>query len=270
MRESMIGLARKNGDTRAAMSRPAAPAKRNSATAGLILVGAVCALALPSAVLAFSTGVAVPTPEPSEAAAAIRALERPKVDPNLAQAISMRMVPKGQVFRFTPAGTATRPDRSITVAVRVDAGTAQAISVQKTLEANPSLAAASTLRISPAAFNLGVSRGYEAFSQSGSLGPEIRKIEMPDLSAFRAGSGKGDSSRFSTRLSVDERDKTGRAPRTFETAGQIVDLGGSYRVTGNLNVTAGVRYSQDRDRLTPLTDGKQDGQAVYLGTQFRF
>jgi hypothetical protein len=253
------------------MSRPAAPGKRNGATAGLILVGAVCALALPSAVLAFSTGVSVPAAEPSAAAGAMRELERPKVDPSLAHAISMRMVPKGQVFRFTPAGTATRPDRSITVAVRVDAGAAQAISVHKTLEANPSLAAASTLRISPAAFNLGVSRGYEAFSQNGSLGPEIRKIEMPDLSAFRAGSGKGDPSRFSTRLSVDERDKTGRAPRTFETAGQqTVDLGGSYRLTGNLNVTAGVRYSQERDRLTPLTDGKQDSQAVYLGTQFRF
>jgi len=35
-------------------------------------------------------------------------------------------------------------------------------------------------------------------------------------------------------------------------------------------VTAGVRYSQERDRLGPLTDGTQDSQAVYLGTQFRF
>lgn len=252
------------------MSRLAAPGKRNGAAAGLILVGAVCALALPSAVLAFSTGVSVRAPEPSATSAATRQLGRPKVDPNLAQAISMRMVPKGQAFRFTPAGTASRPDRSITVAVRVDAGAAQAISVQKTLEASPSLTTSSILRISPTAFNLGVSRGYEAFSQSGSLAPEIRKIEMPDLSAFRAGPGTGDPSRFSTRLSVDERDKTGRAPRTFDTAGQTVDLGGSYRVTGNLNVTAGVRYSQDRDRLAPLTDGKQDGQAVYLGTQFRF
>jgi hypothetical protein len=254
----------------AQMSPRATPGKRNGATAGLLLVGAVCALALPSAVLAFSTGVTVRAPEAPAASAAIRELGRPKVDPGLAHAISMRMVPKGQVFRFTPAGTASRPDRSITVAVRVDAGAAQAISVQKTLEAKPSLAAASTLRISPTAFNLGVSRGYQAFSQNGSLGPEIRKIEMPDLSAFRPGSGKDDPARFSTRLSVDERDKTGRAPRTFETAGQTVDLGGSYRVTGNLNVTAGVRYSQERDRLAPLTDGKQDSQAVYLGTQFRF
>jgi hypothetical protein len=31
-----------------------------------------------------------------------------------------------------------------------------------------------------------------------------------------------------------------------------------------------VRYSQERERLRPLTDGKQDSQAVYVGTQFRF
>ena len=48
------------------------------------------------------------------------------------------------------------------------------------------------------------------------------------------------------------------------------DVGGAYRVTRNLDVTAGVRYSQDRERLKPLTDGKQDSQAVYVGTQFRF
>ena len=41
-------------------------------------------------------------------------------------------------------------------------------------------------------------------------------------------------------------------------------------MTRNLDVTAGVRYSQDRDRIAPLTDAEQDGQAVYVGTQFRF
>ena len=36
------------------------------------------------------------------------------------------------------------------------------------------------------------------------------------------------------------------------------------------DVTAGVRVTQDRDRIAPLTDGVQDDQAVYVGTQFRF
>ena len=51
--------------------------------------------------------------------------------------------------------------------------------------------------------------------------------------------------------------------------GQEVELGGSYRVSKNLDVTAGVRYSSD-DRLGPLTNEQRDNQAVYVGTQFRF
>jgi hypothetical protein len=70
---------------------------------------------------------------------------------------------------------------------------------------------------------------------------------------------------------MDDRDQAGRAPRTLEGQGDYqLDVGGSYRLTRNLNVTAGVRYSPERDRLRPLTDGKQDNQAVYVGTQFRF
>ena len=79
-----------------------------------------------------------------------------------------------------------------------------------------------------------------------------------------------DNPRFSTRLSIDEKRAPGRAPRTFAGDAGEVDLSGAYRVTDNLNVTAGVRYSQDRERLLPLTDGRQDSQAVYVGTQFNF
>ena len=50
----------------------------------------------------------------------------------------------------------------------------------------------------------------------------------------------------------------------------MVDVGGSFRLTRNLDVTAGVRYQQERDlRALPELD-KQDSQAVYIGTQFRF
>lgn len=246
--------------------------QRGGSAAGLLLSCAVVALALPSAVLAFSSAIMIRPVEEPQSEAPANALVAPRVDPHLAEAISLRMLPKGQGFHFTPAGTATRPDRSITVAVRVDSDSARAIGLRKG-EGAPALSAA-TLRISPTAFNLGVSRGgYQSFGSTAGVVPDSRKLDMPDLSTFRLGAAKanGGPSRFGARLSVDEREKTGRAPGTFETAGQpTVDLGGSYRVTGNLNVTAGVRYSADRDRIAPLTDGKQDGQAVYLGTQFRF
>ena len=42
------------------------------------------------------------------------------------------------------------------------------------------------------------------------------------------------------------------------------------RLTRNINVTAGVRSTSERDRLAPLSDGRKDNQAVYVGTQFKF
>lgn len=254
------------------MVKNAKGTKRSGTTAGLMLSGAVVALALPSAVLAFSSAIMVEPAADLSSDAPENAPRAPSIDQGLVQAISLRMQTKGQGFRFTPAGTSSRPDRSVTVAVRVAPGSARAITVQKGLEAAPSAFGAQGLRITPGGYNLGVSRGYQGFSSSVALAPEVRKIDMPDLSTttFRL-SNKGGPSRFSTKLSVDEKENTGRAPGTFETAGQpTVDLGGSYRLTRNLNVTAGVRYSADRDRIAPLTDSKQDSQAVYLGTQFKF
>ena len=51
---------------------------------------------------------------------------------------------------------------------------------------------------------------------------------------------------------------------------QTVDVGGSFRLSPNLDVRAGVRLSQERERLDPLTNSVQDSQAVYVGTQLRF
>ena len=63
---------------------------------------------------------------------------------------------------------------------------------------------------------------------------------------------------------------SGAGGLAFADTEDVVDLGGAYSLTRNFDVTAGVRYSQERDRLRPLTDGKKDSQAVYVGTQFRF
>ena len=94
---------------------------------------------------------------------------------------------------------------------------------------------------------------------------------IPDLADFRPTPGaKEEPSRFAARIDATEQAKPAEAtPRIAPD--QTVDLEGSYRLTRNLDVTAGVRYSQDRNRLTTLVEpGKQDNQAVYIGTQFRF
>jgi hypothetical protein len=245
---------------------------KNGMTAGLWLAGAVSLLALPSGVLAFSTKFE-PKVEPSAAAGSIQPIDS-ATPARLARAIPLRSLAKGPLYPFTPAGTPNRPDRSVTVAVRVDSGTPQLISVRGARIAAVSDTGTVPLRIAPTAFNLGVSRGYQNFAQNLVPPSDVRKLDMPDLGRFSLSNGNsnGDPSRLSPRIVVDEKQAAGRAPRTFAGDGDDqVDVGGSYRLTRNLDVTAGVRYSQqDRERLRPLTDGKQDSQAVYVGTQFRF
>ena len=237
----------------------------------LLLVFAVIVLALPSAVLALSNRY---ESAGMLADSAIGAVEADSAPANSAGALAVRSLAHGLPFHFTPAGTPTRPDRSVTVAVRVDPQIARQITVQGR---RPAVVAAAvqpaSLQLAPSAFNLGVSRGYQSFAQQ-QLVPavEVRRVEMPDLSTYQpAGVARPAPSRFAPRITLDERQATGRAPRTFSGDGEDrVDVGGSLRLTKNLDVTAGVRYSQERDRLKPLTDGKQDNQAVYVGTQFRF
>lgn len=239
-------------------------------TTGLMLAGAVVVLALPSAVLAFSNRFDPPPAGQSQVIGTRFDSGRADVS---AAALAMRSLAQGHPFRFTPAGTPNRPDRSVTVAVRVDPQTARAITVRGARMVAlriPPVAAAAQVHISPTAFTLGVARGYESFAQV--VTPDVKKIDMPDLAAFQShGTSAAAASRFSPRIALDDKVPAGRAPRTFSGEGEDqVDLGGAYSVARNIDVTAGVRYSRERDRLRPLTDGKQDSQAVYVGTQFRF
>lgn len=241
--------------------------KRSGMATGLMLAGAVSVLALPSAVLAFSSRF---ESDPASLAKGIGSYDSSPDETELAGAIPVRSLAQGHPFRFTPAGTPNRPDRSVTVAVRVDPQTAQAITVRGAAPTKVT-AGNTTLHIAPTAFSLGVSRGYQNFAQNVVPPVEIHKMEMPDLATYGAGQGsRSSNSRFTPRIALDEKLAAGRSPRTFADTQDTVDVGGSLRVTRNLDVTAGVRYSQELERLRPLTDGKQDNQAVYVGTQFRF
>ncbi len=241
--------------------------RTRSGAAAMLLAGSVALLALPSAVLAFSTRLDLqPVDDAGEVAnrGGFRAAE---VDPRLARSITVRALSQGRTFRFTPAATPARMDRSLTVAVRLFSPVARPIVVRGPASASQTAA----ISIAPTAYSLGAARGYKSFAQNGVS--DSRRVDMPDLAAYSiSGSAKSDPSRFSPRIELDEKARAGRSPRTLEGQGadQTVDLGGSYRVTGNMNVTAGVRYSSERNRVDPVVDGKQDNQAVYVGTQIRF
>lgn len=194
-----------------------------------------------------------------------------KVDPQLAQRVARVSLAKG--VRFTPADNPAGTQRTVTVAVRVDDQTAKAISIRSALKAATAEPGKGIMKLAPTRYNLGVSRGYESFAKPITLPENVNRVALPDLAQFepRGATAERKPGRFQPRIALEENGETGRAPGTLEGLGeQSVDFGGAYRVMRNLNVTAGVRLSQERNRIAPLTDSVQDSQAVYVGTQFSF
>ena len=272
--------------------------RRPGATPALVLAGAVALLALPSAVLAFSSRVDVP-PASDQASGAPGHFAPGGVDARAASALlggsglagsglagsglaGSGLAGSGlagsanpsSLFRFTPAGLSARPDRSVTVAIRVDAETARAIIVRAApaAPARMAIATAAPLHIAAAGYSLGAGHTSPLAPPGFVLAAENRRPDMLDIRNYPAGeSAAGAGARLAPQISLAARERPGAAPRTLQSGGeQVVDLGGSYRLTRNIDVTAGVRYSQDRDRLKPLADGKSDTQAVFVGTQFKF
>ena len=242
-------------------------ARRPGVASGVLLSGAVALLALPSAVLAFSSSFA---PRVDKAVDS-ETIQVARLSAHVASALPAQSLGKGQMIHFTPAGTGSRPDRSVTVAVRVDPIVVQGLGHVTHTAVAATAPGAAPVQIAPMVFNLGVARGYRGFAQGIVPLGDLHKTDTPEIAQIGlAPTGIDDPSRFNPRIVLDERQATGRAPRTFSGSADQVDVGGSYRLGRNLDVTAGLRYSQERERLRPLTDGKQDSQAVYVGTQFRF
>lgn len=200
------------------------------------------------------------------------------IDPALARKVAETLGIEG--LRFTPAPRAPRGERTVTMAVRVDRATARSLTVTRSMaDAAPGKMGglATAPLIAPTRYNLGSARGFQSFAaapaaRGQALTGGLRDIAMADLSAYRLDPGAPEKpSRFQPRIAFEDENPAGRSPRTLGAAGeQSVEVGGAYRVLKNLDVTAGVRVSQDRNRIAPLTDGVEDDKAVYVGTQFKF
>lgn len=171
-----------------------------------------------------------------------------------------------QSFSFTPAlSNDGREKRAITVVVRsrdrAMSGSGDALRVA-------ALAAGQTqpVAIAPVVYDLGASVGFKKF-----VTPNVgRGLDIRNLPQARAPEVIERPSRFATRVGSGSMDPAAAPARaTAPGSAPAVELGGSYRLTRNLDVTAGVRYNSD-ERLEPLTDNRRDSQAVYIGTQFRF
>ncbi len=185
-------------------------------------------------------------------------------NPRLAAEFARRGLQPGS-FRFTPASASPDKSKAVKVAVRARAvTTAQAARAQAETSATPVTA------ITPTAYNLGVSVGWKSFALSG----DVAKVEGGGLPGGLEAAEIGLSynlKKFTGRVEVGaERTDAAQLRVVPQENSYSVGVGGSYRLTRNLDVTGGVRYKIQRDRLEPLADERRDSQAVYIGTAFRF
>jgi len=163
-------------------------------------------------------------------------------------------------FRFTPAASPGNR-RAVTVAIRARAVT------KAEAERTASLAPTA---LTPTAYNLGVSLGWKRFALSG----DVTKLDtgiMPGSREAADVSLSYSGNKWSTRLQLAADRPTGEQPMLMGgDQAYSVDLGGSYSIGRNLELTGGMRYRLERDRIQQLVDERRDSQAVYVGTAFRF
>lgn len=189
-------------------------------------------------------------------------------DPRMARALRRAGI-SSRGMRFTPSAN-RQNNRPVTVAVR--ARTSSPARAARNAEvAMASTSTTAVTAITPSAYNLGASVGWRRFAISG----DVARVDSGVLpgrsreSADVAVSYRGN--RWSTRVQVSADRPTANAPRTLidDEERVALDVGGSYSIANNVDITGGVRY-QRQYRLERPEDERRDSQAVYVGTAFRF
>jgi predicted porin len=181
-------------------------------------------------------------------------------DPRLAAAFAHTGI-MNTGFRFTPAGASAHIGRGITVAVRARSTASSQDGVVRLVQLNTNL--------TPTAYNLGLAVGWRKFA----LTTDYTHADFGLLQGARDEASIGlsyNARKWSSRLAIATEKPSSAAPQLGLTESTSVDVGSSYRLTHNFDVTAGVRYKREHELLDQLSDTRRDSQAVYVGTQFRF
>jgi len=184
-------------------------------------------------------------------------------DPKLAAMLAKAGI-GGTALGFTPAEPRRATDKPVTVTVAVRA---KSSFVVRAAAAEPgALATAPAPGVAPIAYDLGVSVGWQRFA----LPPEKQGEQ-----------GKGALDLIETSASLPPKRPTrvrvvGDAPAVGHYGPDplpptgTLDVGGAYRLTKHVDLTAGVRYKDQSYRIDRGLDSRQDSQAVYIGTALRF
>lgn len=203
--------------------------------------------------------------DPAQSTRSVATFTPASADPKLA-ALLARSGLSGGDFRFTPSESRRNGSRAVTVAVR-----ARSTLVTRDIGRSDAQASAdSSIGLTPIAYNLGVSVGWKRFALTG----QMARLDLGGLPGSRESvdvgvSFTGKRASAGVRASADQ--PLGNGPRLVsDNPTYSIDVGGSYSLARNLDVTAGVRYKREDYRLERLTDNRRDSQAVYVGTVLRF
>ena len=244
---------------------------RFGAIAGLGGASLIALALVLSPALASSPKKGQPRAAPSLIGRGVSSFTPAVADPRLAAAFARRDFRSGS-FRFTPATASLDKSKAVRVAVRARSGTATQIAARASSSGAAGAAdntPTAVTAITPTAYNLGVAVGWKRFALSGDVARVENGIVPGERKAAEVGvaySGK----KAGGRVKVAAERVEGTQRLTGVDATYSVDVGASYSIARNLDVTGGVRYKVQQDRLEALTDARRDSQAVYIGTAFRF
>ncbi len=205
--------------------------------------------------------------EPTTVSRSIATFTPASADPKLAALLARSGLDSAD-FRFTPSESRRNGSRAVTVAVRARSSIAsrEAQRVGSIDSVNSPSAG-----LAPIAYNLGVSVGWKRFALSG----ELARLDLAGLPGSRESIDVGVSftgKRASARVKAIADRPLGDSPKLVsDDPSMAIDVAGSYSLSRNIDLTAGVRYKRENNnRLERLTDNRRDSQAVYIGTALRF
>lgn len=194
------------------------------------------------------------------------------VDSKLAAKFASASRDGGSRFPFTLAGIDKSRSRTMIVAARTNSPlTAGAVSIRNAISAVEPGANRVT-RLAVTDYRLTASRGWQGFAL-----PAVPRLSAPapiselGKSSFRLDEKGKKQSKFSTNIKLDQNAAIAPPVRGSAAAGDYkLDVGGSFSISRKIDVTAGVRYASERDRVIPAADNRKDSEAVYVGTKIRF
>lgn len=246
------------------MGRPKLPSLRGSTGILGVALFAVAGIALSPALATTSTSTAKKrAPAVALSFDPISSFTPANGDPRLAKAFANHSLGLTDLT-FTPAASKGRPSQ-LRVAIRARAATPVQTSVAQ------ASAPAQVTALAATSYNLGVALGWRRFAVSG----DVSKTKDADqVLGGRESAVVGVSyslPRFTGRVAVGADRPEGRAVAALRQGdAYLLDVGGSYSLSRHIDLTGGVRYQVDRERMTALKDERRDSQAVYVGTAFKF